>query len=162
MNFGSWTDSLLFTKITEQTPIACSFRRCYVLALFQHIWCFLPTPGKDENTRVKQVLVRFTSWKGAITSESVSLWICDAKKHIPNPKKSEFFHSFCVHKFQFSKERKNSLFILYLFLCRMFWLLTWHSIWQFRSLFKNWNIFAVSFKHLMYTVLIPMAHNFRK
>jgi len=79
-------------QITERKPIACSFRRCSVLALFHHIWWVMRAqhsesldfayPGNDENNIAKQVvLVWFTSWKVAITSEWVSLWLCDAWNH---------------------------------------------------------------------------------
>jgi hypothetical protein len=91
MNIGSWTDSLILAKITTRKPITCSFWRCSVLTLFHHIWWVMRAqhsesldfayPGNDENTIAKQVLVRFTSWKVAITSEWVSLWLCDAWNH---------------------------------------------------------------------------------
>ena len=78
-------------QITERKPIACSFRRCSVLALFHHIWWVIraqhsesldfANPGNNEKTIAKQVLVQFTSWKVAITSEWVSLWLCDAWNH---------------------------------------------------------------------------------
>jgi hypothetical protein len=57
--------------ITVRMPIACSFWRCPVLALFQHIWWAIRTqhservdfahPGQDENTITTKPLVRFTS-----------------------------------------------------------------------------------------------------